>query len=115
MKRHLTDILDTLKGYTAAPSTRVRPSLLRKIVAFNRLRLQHYVRVLYLKPQECLDTPEIPAELSDTLGEIRDLAQKADNRELEEGECAFMFHIPANQINVLRLIFLKSLKIAKIL
>ncbi|KAL1849919.1 hypothetical protein Daus18300_013114 [Diaporthe australafricana] len=86
VKSYLIDILDTLKGYSTTSSLRVRASLLRKIVAFNRPRLQRYIRVLHQKTQICLETPEIPAELSDALRELRELAYKADNREAEESE-----------------------------
>lgn len=87
VKSYLQDILETLKGYTSTSSTLLTASILRKIVAFNRPRLQNYVRHLSKLTQICSETPDISPELSDKLGELRDLAVMADNRELEEGKC----------------------------
>lgn len=87
VKTYLEGVLETLKGYTAASSALLMASILRKIVAFNRPRLQLYIRSLHSHIQACLQTPKVSNELSDKLRELLDLAQKADNRELEEGKC----------------------------
>lgn len=87
VKSHLEEILETLKGYTAASSLRLTASVLKKIVAFNRPRLQNYVKHLCEETQKCLDTSNISTELSEKLEELRDMAMKANNRELEEGKC----------------------------
>lgn len=87
VKNYLQDILETLKDYIATSPTLLTASILRKIVAFNRPRLQNYVRHLSRLTKICLETPDISPELSDKLGELRDLAVMADNRELEEGKC----------------------------
>lgn len=87
MKSHLEGILETLKGYTAASSDILTESVLRKIVAFNRPRLQWYIRRLCTYIPECLKTPKVSIELSDELRELLNPAKKADNRELEDDEC----------------------------
>ncbi|KAJ0124999.1 hypothetical protein J7T55_006342 [Diaporthe amygdali] len=86
VKSYLQSIVETLRDYTVASSLRVKASVLRQIVAFNRPRLQCYVRNLYSQTQICLETPGISPELSDKISELRDLALKADNRELEESK-----------------------------
>lgn len=87
VKTHLQGILETLRNYTAASSTLLIASVLRKIIAFNRPRLQSYIKHLSSQTQRCLGTPRISSELSDRLSELKELAIKADNRELEEGQC----------------------------
>jgi hypothetical protein len=87
VKNYLQGILETLRGHTVASSPLVRDAVLRGIVAFNRSRLQCYVRNLHSQPGICLGTPKIPPQLSDELKEFQDLALKADNRDLEEAEC----------------------------
>lgn len=87
MKSHLEGILKTLKGYTAASTALLTESVSRKIVTFNRSRLQWYIRRLCTYIPECLETPKVSIELSDELRELLDPANKADNRELEEDEC----------------------------
>lgn len=90
MKSYLEGILETLKGYTPASSTLLMASILRKIVAFNRLRLQGYIRHLYSQTHTCLETPRLSDELSDKVREVQDLAKIADNRELDEAKCEYM-------------------------
>lgn len=87
MKLFLQEILETLQTYTAASSLLTKASILRKIIAFNRPRLQCYVRKLSSQIGKCLETPSISTELSDRLSQLQDLALKADIRELEESEC----------------------------
>lgn len=85
MRSYLRDILETLKDHTASSSTLL---LLReKIIAFNRPRLQIYVRHLSEQTQKCLGTSNVHTMLSDKLKELWDLAMKADDREMEEDEC----------------------------
>ncbi|POS75821.1 hypothetical protein DHEL01_v205790 [Diaporthe helianthi] len=85
VKSYLEGILETLKeGYTAASSTILMASVLRKIVVFNRLRLQGYIRHLHSQTQTCLETPRLSNELSDKIREVQDLAKIADNRELDD-------------------------------
>ncbi|KAG8160240.1 hypothetical protein KVR01_009776 [Diaporthe batatas] len=84
VKSYLEGILETLKGYSPSSSNLLMASVLRKIVAFNRLRLQGYIRYLYSQTQICLDTPKLSTDLSDKVREVQDLVKIADNRELDE-------------------------------
>ncbi|KKY32120.1 hypothetical protein UCDDA912_g07899 [Diaporthe ampelina] len=86
VKTYLDGILETLKAHTAASTTPLTASILRKIIAFNRPRLQCYIKHLSSQTQRCLETPRIFPGLSDKLSELKELALKADNRELEEGK-----------------------------
>lgn len=87
VKSYLQDILETLKDHTTTSLTLLMASVLRKIVAFNRPRLQSYVKHLSEHTRKCLDKSNSSTELSDKLEELRDLAAKADNRALEEAKC----------------------------
>lgn len=94
VKSYLEEILETLKGFTATSSTPLRTSILRKIIVFNRPRLQAYVTLLSDKTHTCLETPSVSTELSDKLSELRDLAVKANDRKLEESQCEHDFGNP---------------------
>lgn len=72
-------------------------SVLRKIVAFNRPRLQIYAKYLSIQIEKCLKTPKISTELSDKINELRDLALKADVQDLEEGKCKQTVSKPGEQ------------------
>lgn len=87
MKSFLQAIIETLQAYTATSSLLTKASVLRKIIASNRPRLQCYIRNLTIETQECLKASRISTELSDSLSQLRDLALKTDDRELEESKC----------------------------
>ncbi|ROW04141.1 hypothetical protein VSDG_00958 [Cytospora chrysosperma] len=86
LKNFVEDILNSLGAWTRATNDRVRASILRKIVSFNRLRLQAYVRAIYTQSQECLNSPEnsVTTQTRETLNKLQELALEADNRGVDE-------------------------------
>lgn len=89
LKSFIEDILNSLSTWTVATNEKVRAIILRKIVAFNRLRLQAYVRAICTQSQECLKSPEnsVTNQTRQTLKNFQDLALQADDREADEAAC----------------------------
>lgn len=91
VKSFIEEILNVLGTWTDAESAAalVRARILRKVVTFNRCRLQVYVRAIRYKSQECLNTPmgSISTQTREKLQSLRELSIKADDRELEETAC----------------------------
>ncbi|ROW17338.1 hypothetical protein VPNG_01321 [Cytospora leucostoma] len=86
MKTFIKNILESLATWTKAASRTVEDVILREIIAFNRPRLQLYVRAICSHSQECLKAPAevITTQVREELKNLLNLALKADDRELEE-------------------------------
>ncbi|KAK7733312.1 hypothetical protein SLS53_008209 [Cytospora paraplurivora] len=86
VKAFIKDILESLATWTKAASRTIEGVILRKIIAFNRPRLQLYVRAICSHSQECLKVPAevIINQVREELKNLLSLALKADDRDLEE-------------------------------
>ncbi|KUI55253.1 hypothetical protein VP1G_02669 [Cytospora mali] len=82
----LKDILNTLQAWTKEQTDIVKARILRKVVAFNRPRLQLYVRAIHTQSKICLEeqTSNVTAQTTEKIKNLRDLSAKADDRGLEE-------------------------------
>lgn len=96
MKSFIEDILNSLQPLTEARNGEVRAIILRKIVAFNRPRLQAYVRAIQTHSQDCLELPadSVTTQVRETLKNLRDLSLKATDKEVNQAACEYNnFHL----------------------
>lgn len=87
LKSFATDILDTLRDWTEESSLSSQASVLRKIVAFNRPRLQPYVNRVAVQSVKCLGTTGLASVVVEKLEMLRDLSKKANDKEIDEVSC----------------------------
>lgn len=95
VKSFMTDILTTLKMSdpgSARTAQAANTAILKKIVAFNRPRLQMYVRALHTHSETCLGSLKPTDTVGDGLRDLKDLSFKADNRELGPDACKHNNH-----------------------
>lgn len=89
-KEFLLDILRTLRDWSKPTHSLVKTRLLRKIIAFNRARLQLYIRFLSSSTDQCLElskVQEISEELPEKLGKLQKILSGVNNKSLDEKEC----------------------------
>lgn len=91
VKDFIESILTTLQAWTETDSELVRARVLRKVVAFNRPRLEVYVRAIYTQSQLCLAAPEgtIKPQITEKLRELENFSLEANDRKLEEPACEY--------------------------
>lgn len=87
LKYFVVDILGTLQDWTEESSVLTRMTVLRKIVAFNRPRLQGYVTHVASQSAQCLETPDLAPRVMEKLTELRTLSMDANEIELAEDTC----------------------------
>lgn len=87
LKDFIVDILNTLQGWTEESSSPIKVTVLRKIVAFNRPRLQTYVKNVASQSSACLETSGLAPRVVEKLAELRTLSTAANDKELAEDTC----------------------------
>lgn len=87
LKDFVVDVLDTLRDWTEEESRLVVARVLRKVIAFNRLRMEMYVRAVASKSDICLGKPDLAPIVVDKLEELRRLAREANKPDLDEAQC----------------------------
>lgn len=83
----VVDILRTLQSLTEESSKSITMSVLQQVVAFNRLRLQHYVKVVATESSRCLEARDLAAEVVGQLKALQELSMSANNNGLDENIC----------------------------
>lgn len=93
LKAFVEDILNDLQGWTMkkdrSQREEVRLRVLRKVVAFNRPRLQKYVKALAEHSKQCLSASvsSLTPEIVEKLKEVSKLAWDTNDKNLDEGTC----------------------------
>lgn len=81
------DILDTLQGLTEESMKPIKAKILQKVVAFNRPRLQVYVKAVATKSEICLQTTGLASDVDEKLEGLQSLSMLANDAELDEDTC----------------------------
>lgn len=81
------DILQTLQDLTEKSSLSIKIRVLQKVIAFNRPRLQVYVKAVASQSERCLKTAGLAPDVVEKLEALQSLSKLANDKELDEDTC----------------------------
>lgn len=94
LKHFVVDILQTLRDWTEETSSLVKERALRKVIVFNRERLQLYVRAVVTRSKQCLETNNLAPEITAKIENLHKISSDADDRGSDENTCEWNWRPP---------------------